>query len=114
VAQALAPHGVTVNCVNPGPTDTGYLTGAEWEAVRARFPAGRWGAPEDAARLVAFLLGPSPSGSDVSSGTYRCTECGYDLQVTSVKHLPPCPRCANGAYETVSGGDAADDPYPGS
>ncbi len=55
-AAALAPR-VRVNCVNPGPTDTGYLTGEAWETVRDQFPAGRWGTPSDAAKLVVFLLG---------------------------------------------------------
>lgn len=58
------------------------------------------------------MADPVPAGSDVSSGTYKCTSCGYDLQVTSTKHLPPCPRCGNGEFATQSGGDAADDPYP--
>jgi 3-oxoacyl-[acyl-carrier protein] reductase len=55
-AAALAPR-VRVNCVNPGPTDTGYVTGEAWEAIRRRFPAGRWGTPDDTAKLVVFLLG---------------------------------------------------------
>ncbi|MGW4365716.1 SDR family oxidoreductase [Nocardia takedensis] len=56
-AAVLASRRIRVNCVNPGPTDTGYATGADWEAVRKRFPAGRWGVPSDTARVVAFLLG---------------------------------------------------------
>jgi predicted RNA-binding Zn-ribbon protein involved in translation (DUF1610 family) len=48
----------------------------------------------------------------VSAGTYRCTSCGYELQVGSTKNLPPCPSCGNGAYATVTGGDSVDDPYP--
>jgi predicted nucleic acid-binding Zn-ribbon protein len=55
---------------------------------------------------------PVPAGSDVSAGTYRCTSCGNELDVGSNKHLPPCPKCGNGAYETLTGGDAAADPYP--
>ncbi len=55
LATALADAAVTVNTVNPGPVDTGYLTGADYEAVRARFPAGRWGTPDDPARLIAWL-----------------------------------------------------------
>lgn len=55
---------------------------------------------------------PVPAGSDASAGTYRCTNCGYELTVESTEHLPPCPKCANGEYETVSGGDSRDDPYP--
>lgn len=55
---------------------------------------------------------PVPAGSDVSAGTYRCTECGYRLEVGSIEHLPPCPKCSNGSWNTESGGDSVDDPYP--
>lgn len=59
------------------------------------------------------MANPVPAGSDVSAGTYRCTNCNYELDVASTKHLPPCPSCGNGDYEAVSGGDSKDDPYPG-
>jgi hypothetical protein len=39
---------------------------------------------------------PVPAGSDVSAGTYKCTNCGYELQVGSTDNLPPCPSCQNG------------------
>jgi predicted nucleic acid-binding Zn-ribbon protein len=55
---------------------------------------------------------PVPAGSDVSAGTYKCTNCGYKLTVGSTEHLPPCPDCANGQWSTLSGGDSKDDPYP--
>lgn len=55
LSTALMEWSVTVNTVNPGPVDTGYLTGAAHEAIAARFPAGHWGAPDDPARLVAWL-----------------------------------------------------------
>jgi predicted RNA-binding Zn-ribbon protein involved in translation (DUF1610 family) len=58
------------------------------------------------------MADPVPAGSDVSAGTYRCTNCNYELQVQSTQHLPPCPECSNGEYATVSGGDSAGDPYP--
>ena len=58
------------------------------------------------------MANPVPAGSDVSSGTYECTNCGYELQVGSTDNLPPCPSCGNGSYNTRSGGDAAEDPYP--
>lgn len=56
---------------------------------------------------------PVPAGSDVSAGTYECTNCGNRIDVGSTKHLPPCPACNNGEWQTITGGDAADDPYPG-
>ncbi|EST20839.1 hypothetical protein M878_38525 [Streptomyces roseochromogenus subsp. oscitans DS 12.976] len=55
LAGALAEHGITVNAVNPGPVDTGYATGEVHAAVAERFPGGRWGLPDDPARLVAWL-----------------------------------------------------------
>ncbi|MFF3332621.1 SDR family oxidoreductase [Streptomyces sp. NPDC002888] len=55
LSTTLAEHGVTVNTVNPGPVDTGYLTGEAYAAVAARFPTGRWGMPDDPARLIAWL-----------------------------------------------------------
>jgi lipopolysaccharide biosynthesis regulator YciM len=59
------------------------------------------------------MADPVPVGSDVSAGTYRCTNCGYELDTRSVKHLPPCPSCEGPQeWEAVTGGDSASDPYP--
>ena len=55
LADVLADRGITVNTVNPGPTDTGYADEPARDRVARRFPAGRWGAPDDVARLVAWL-----------------------------------------------------------
>jgi 3-oxoacyl-[acyl-carrier protein] reductase len=55
LADELADQGVTVNAVNPGPVDTGYAPPDVHAAVAARFPAGRWGEPDDPARLIAWL-----------------------------------------------------------
>jgi 3-oxoacyl-[acyl-carrier protein] reductase len=55
-AAALAPIGATVNCVNPGPNDTGWADADTTAAVAARMPLGRWGRPEDVAELVAWLV----------------------------------------------------------
>ena len=59
------------------------------------------------------MANPAPVGSDVSAGTYRCTNCGYELDTGSVKSLPPCPNC-QGPYgwDAITGGDSVDDPYP--
>jgi 3-oxoacyl-[acyl-carrier protein] reductase len=57
LAAALAPIGATVNCVNPGPNDTGWADAETTAAVAARVPLGqRWGRPEDVAELVAWLV----------------------------------------------------------
>lgn len=56
VSDFLVDDGITVNCINPGPVDTGYATGVAHEQVRSGFPAGRWGRPRDVANLIAWLL----------------------------------------------------------
>lgn len=57
-AAELAPRGISVNAIDPGPTQTGWMTADVAAAVAARSPMGRAGRPEDAAELVAFLLSP--------------------------------------------------------
>ena len=56
LAAHLAPRGITVNTVDPGATDTGYADAAAHAAVLALEPMGRWGEPDDAARLIAWLV----------------------------------------------------------
>jgi 3-oxoacyl-[acyl-carrier protein] reductase len=60
VTRSLAVHlvrrGITVNCINPGPNDTGYADEESRAAVAAMHPAGRWSTPTDTARLVGWLL----------------------------------------------------------
>jgi 3-oxoacyl-[acyl-carrier protein] reductase len=56
LADQLADRAITLNTVNPGPVDTGYAPPGAYEAVRRRFPQGRWGDPDDPARLVAWLV----------------------------------------------------------
>jgi 3-oxoacyl-[acyl-carrier protein] reductase len=73
LAEELAARGITVNCVNPGPTDTGWGL-AEIDPT-PRMPAGRWGEPDDAARLVAWLCSDDArwiTGQTIDSeGGYR-------------------------------------------
>jgi 3-oxoacyl-[acyl-carrier protein] reductase len=58
LAPAVAPKGITVNAVNPGPTDSGWISAELREFLLPKFPMGRLGAPDDAARLVAWLASP--------------------------------------------------------
>jgi len=53
LAEELADRSITVNCVHPGPTDTGW--GLADMDPAGLMPAGRWGEPDDAARLIAWL-----------------------------------------------------------
>ena len=53
------------------------------------------------------------SGSDVSVGTYRCTNCGCRIRIESERTMPPCPECMNGRWKPESGGDILEDLNPG-
>jgi 3-oxoacyl-[acyl-carrier protein] reductase len=55
LAAEVAGLGITVNAVNPGPNDTGWIDDALRAELVRRFPAGRIGTPEDVAAVVAFL-----------------------------------------------------------
>ncbi|RIX52143.1 SDR family oxidoreductase [Paenibacillus nanensis] len=55
LAAELAPLRITVNAVDPGPTDSGWMSEGIKEALLPHFPMGRVGLPEDAARLITFL-----------------------------------------------------------
>jgi 3-oxoacyl-[acyl-carrier protein] reductase len=58
LAAHLAPRGITVNTVDPGATDTGYADDTLREMILDLEPMGRWGEPDDAARLIGWLTGP--------------------------------------------------------
>lgn len=62
VADSLIERGITVNTINPGPTDTGWASADLNEFVSRHMPRGRWNSPEEAAAVVAMLLSPD-SGS---------------------------------------------------
>ena len=57
LAAEVAALGITVNAVDPGPTDTGWMSDQVKRDLLHSAPQGRLGQPEDAARLVAFLAG---------------------------------------------------------
>jgi 3-oxoacyl-[acyl-carrier protein] reductase len=58
LAPAVAAKGIAVNAVNPGPTDSGWISPELRQELLPRFPMGRLGEPADAARLVAWLASP--------------------------------------------------------
>lgn len=62
-ARELAPRGITVNVVQPGPvaTDMNPDSGDFADMERKLIPLGRFGTPEELAAAVAFLASPSAS-----------------------------------------------------
>ena len=58
LAPAVMGRGITINAVNPGVTDTGWIGDELRPRLLERMPAGRLGEAEDAARLIAWLCSP--------------------------------------------------------
>lgn len=56
LAAHLISRGITVNCVNPGPNNTGHHDESAWAWVGERNPGGRASTPQDTARLVGWLV----------------------------------------------------------
>jgi 3-oxoacyl-[acyl-carrier protein] reductase len=56
LSAELAPLGITVNAVNPGPTDTGWMTESIKRELQPMFPFGRVGEPRDVAKTIRFLV----------------------------------------------------------
>jgi 3-oxoacyl-[acyl-carrier protein] reductase len=54
-AYEYAARGITANVVNPGATDTAWMSRELMDEVRQRTLCGRVGLPEDCAHLVTFL-----------------------------------------------------------
>jgi NAD(P)-dependent dehydrogenase (short-subunit alcohol dehydrogenase family) len=82
LAVDLAPRGITVNAIAPGPTRTEAFDAMATDApaLRDRFasltPMGRMGEPADAARLIAFLCSPEAGWV---TGQLIFSDGGYSL-----------------------------------
>lgn len=82
LADQLADAGITVNTVNPGPVDTGWMTPELARRLVPMFPFGRMGEPDDPARLIAWLI--SEDGRWMT-GQVLNTEGGF------MRWRPPSP-----------------------
>lgn len=60
-AYGVASRGITVNAVDPGATDTGWMPPELKAAIQHENGFGRVGEPEDAARLITFLASDAAS-----------------------------------------------------
>jgi NAD(P)-dependent dehydrogenase (short-subunit alcohol dehydrogenase family) len=72
----LAPRGIRVNVVSPGPTDTAMLAAASDEvraALVGRIPLGRMARPEEVAAAALFLLSDEAS---FVAGAELCVDGG--------------------------------------
>lgn len=63
VASELLSRGILLNTVNPGPVNTGYMDAETadrpleaLQAVLEKLPFGRFGAPDDPARMISWLI----------------------------------------------------------
>ena len=55
IAIEVAPYGITVNCVAPGPTQTGWIDEEFEKVVVPLIPIGKLIQPEDIAETILFL-----------------------------------------------------------
>lgn len=77
-AQELAPYGITVNAVAPGPIETDLVRAMHSARTRAGWirevPMGRYGEPEDVAEAVAYLVS---DGARYVTGHVLCVDGGF-------------------------------------
>ncbi len=55
LSQEIASKGITINAVNPGPNDTGWMDKKLKKDLLNQFPMNRIGKPKDTAKLIGFL-----------------------------------------------------------
>jgi len=80
LALELAPHGINVNAIAPGPIETpGTKTGDKktYEQTKNAVPLRRWGLPRDIANATVFLCSEK---SSFITGQCLVVDGGYTLQ----------------------------------
>lgn len=81
LAVELGRHGITANCVCPGPIETGMTDAIDDEAKSAyakrRVPLRRYGQPEEVAQMILNLSLPS---SSYVNGAVICVDGGMSIR----------------------------------
>lgn len=77
-----APHGVTVNCLCPGPFETPMNRvlmndPVAYQSFLAKIPLGRWGQPEELGPAIVYLCSPA---SAFMTGTSLTIDGGWTAQ----------------------------------
>ena len=86
LSQALAPKGIRVNIVSPGPV---FFEGGNWDTIKthmeafydatvAKMPVKRLGDPSEIARAIAFLASPAAS---LITGANLVIDGGYTKRI---------------------------------
>ncbi|PIM51603.1 oxidoreductase [Roseateles chitinivorans] len=75
LALDLAPRGITINNVQPGPVETD-MSAPFADYLKDKLPMGRMGRPDEIGALVSFLAGPE---SGYMTGTSLTIDGGYIL-----------------------------------
>ena len=86
LSQALAPKGIRVNVVSPGPV---FFEGGNWDTIKthmesfydatiAKMPIKRLGQPSEVANAIAFLASPAAS---LITGANLVIDGGYTKRI---------------------------------
>jgi 3-oxoacyl-[acyl-carrier protein] reductase len=104
MAVELAPYGVTVNAIAPGPVVTEMSNGTHTEATRKsyhdRIPLRRYGREQEIAAAAVFLASPDASfvtGHTLNvDGGFRAAGLLFDPDETGNGHAPTAGRAEGG------------------